>query len=156
MTRVVLCLCKYLLVDRCKREQSIFTRYCLLSWKKKNVLTFVKGLHFEWRIYALCQGSTDFQKFRNHLKILGVMKAKLMEFFYSGKEKYHTPAYKTTSTASLNICINQQTLRGSGSLSQLLVLVRVFGRWAARISARTSSVWWTRCAVTQFLHFKFG
>jgi hypothetical protein len=52
--------------------------------------------------------------------------------------------------------INQQTFRGSGSLFQWVVTARVFGRKVARISARTSSVLWTRRAVTQFLQFKFG
>ena len=47
-----------------------------------------------------------------------------MEFFTRDR-KNHTPDYKTTSPANLNICINQQTLRGSGSLFQWLVeLVR--------------------------------
>jgi len=37
-------------------------------------------------VTALYQGSTDFQKFRSHPKILGVMKVKIMDFF-SGSQK---------------------------------------------------------------------
>ena len=94
--------------------------------KKKFLLLQNAGTSTEESNNAFCQGYTNLQNFRIHLKISRRHEVEINRVLYSGSENI-TPLHTKLHPARLNIRVNQQTIRGLGSVFQWLVPARVFG-----------------------------